>query len=185
MEYRPQQIILNARTCFETICRLYYLRHGFEMFDPHMMSFLIHLANMSIECLRRNPPADAVEPLRATAMLCVKGINDQAASYCAAEAAFVIMEKRLHREDTDRVRTILTPKKSIKNERPIEDLVNSKWPIPIIYADADPRTSYLETLLKSTVALSLAESKAVSNIGPLITSPSGPSNTSPPGPSNT
>jgi hypothetical protein len=162
--------VSHSKTCFETICRLYYVRHGFEKFDSYMIQFLIHLGNMAIECLKTNPPADVVDGIQSTALLCVKGINDQAAGYCAAEAAFIIMEKRLDPTDMIRLRTMLSKNESPKDKQAIEELVNSKWPIPIIYADGDPRSSYLETLVKSTVALSVAEGKKVADFENGLTS---------------
>jgi hypothetical protein len=159
LEDHPKHIVAHAKMCFETIARLYYLRHGFEGFDSYMMFFLIHLANISMEALRANPRPSVIEAIRATALLSLKGINDQASSYCAAEAAFLVMEKLLDPADIIRLRAYLSPNEAVKDPTAIQDLVNSKWPIPIIYADSDPKLSFLETLVKNTAETSLGPSR--------------------------
>jgi hypothetical protein len=47
----PANVIIDAKVGFETVQRLYYLRHSFEAYDPLLLQFQVTLAFMVIKTL--------------------------------------------------------------------------------------------------------------------------------------
>ena len=91
-------IILEARCNFEILVRMYYLRHGFDMYNTWVFFFLNNLCFMAIRELQVKyeeganqdtvSMADdkAVAAARSTLVLASKGISDQGRCYYLAEA---------------------------------------------------------------------------------------------------
>ncbi|KAI0596077.1 hypothetical protein F4775DRAFT_566407 [Biscogniauxia sp. FL1348] len=88
-EDSPGDILGQSKACFETLVRLYYLRHGFECHDASLVHFL---ALLGFSALRDLATADNsnnnIEELRSTVVLCAKGLWDQGRGSFAARALF-------------------------------------------------------------------------------------------------
>ena len=73
----PQQIVAEARAQFETLVRLYYLRHSFPYFDPLMVHFLSVFSFSSIDDLSQtNTDPERAEATYSSIVLSAKGIRD-------------------------------------------------------------------------------------------------------------
>lgn len=92
----PHNKTAKYRISFETIVRLYYLRHGFKMPDMMMTLFLSSLAFKSVDKLKTcfSVPRDlrpqsslealsnpVTDEIRSTLILAQKGLTDQGQSY--------------------------------------------------------------------------------------------------------
>ena len=76
----PANVVIDARISFETVQRLYYLRHSFEAYDPLLLQFQVQLAFMAIKTLysEDKPSHEIREATRSTLMLGLKGLREQA-----------------------------------------------------------------------------------------------------------
>ncbi|KAI1494523.1 hypothetical protein F5X96DRAFT_694901 [Biscogniauxia mediterranea] len=109
-EDSPGDILGQSKACFETLVRLYYLRHGFGSYDATLVQFLPLLGFSSLRDLttesasgsshRHNKNNDddndssnssssvRLEELRSTVVLCAKGLWEQGQNSFAARALF-------------------------------------------------------------------------------------------------
>ncbi|RMZ71889.1 hypothetical protein GMOD_00009240 [Pyrenophora seminiperda CCB06] len=96
-----QNIITQSAIHLESILRIYYLRHSFEVYDTMLIIFLTHLANtilFSIEKLEQGPSDVSTETsksLLATLVLCFKGLHDQSKNAYIASLVLAVMKDRL------------------------------------------------------------------------------------------
>ena len=96
-----QAIMTQSTIQLESILRIYYLRHSFELYDPMLIIFLAHLANTildSIEKLEQDPnsvPSETSESLLSTMILCFKGLHDQSKNAYIASLMLAVMRERL------------------------------------------------------------------------------------------
>ncbi|KAI1637477.1 hypothetical protein F4809DRAFT_649889 [Biscogniauxia mediterranea] len=85
-EDSPGDILGQSKACFETLVRLYYLRHGFGSYDATLVQFLPLLGFSSLRDLTTDNAR--LEELRSTVVLCAKGLWEQGQNSFAARALF-------------------------------------------------------------------------------------------------
>jgi hypothetical protein len=83
-----QDIAQGARCNFEIVLRIYYLRHGFDMYNTWAFFFLTNLCFLAIGELhaRIEAGSDEADATRSTLILASKGMSTQARCYYLAEA---------------------------------------------------------------------------------------------------
>ncbi|KAM0233823.1 hypothetical protein ACHAP5_010255 [Fusarium lateritium] len=83
-----QHIAQGARCNFKIVLRIYYLRHGFEMYNMWAFFFLLYLCFLAIGELHASVEAggDEADATRSTLILASKGMSTQARCYYLAEA---------------------------------------------------------------------------------------------------
>lgn len=98
----------DAHIRFETIMRLWYLRHSFSSYDAWVTLFLTYLGNLALNALNSNDNTDnqtsppEMEGFRSTIVLCINGLNSQ--SHCVYIGALLSrsmvnqlsMDERVH-----------------------------------------------------------------------------------------
>ena len=83
-----QEIAQEARCNYEIVLRIYYLRHGFDMYNTWAFFFLTNLFFMAIGELHASIEAggEEADAMRSTLILASKGMSAQARCYYLAEA---------------------------------------------------------------------------------------------------
>lgn len=87
----PHAILAHSRVCFETLIRLYYLRHGFEGADiyfTHQLALLAWRSQTSLQALSAAGPSSDLEDVRSTLILAVKGLHAQGKNYYFSQTVF-------------------------------------------------------------------------------------------------
>lgn len=97
---------------FETLIRLYFLRHSFEAYQSQMVHFLAFLASSAMGALRSATPGegttsstilladtDMIDAQRSTLLLCLKGLQDQGKNIYAGNLVLRIFQDRLNAEE--------------------------------------------------------------------------------------
>lgn len=97
----PAKIVAQSKASLETLVRLYFLRHGFESYDPSMILFVSLLAWSSLREYRqmlqsKSPHLDAK---RSSLVLCAKFLWDQGSNCFLAEALFRLFKSSLPSKD--------------------------------------------------------------------------------------
>ena len=103
----PHAVLAHSKICFETLIRLYYLRHGFETAEVLLTHYLSALSTWSMHALNALTLSSAtsslvmVDDTRATLILAAKGLSDQSQSYYLSHKVYRVAEKRMSTEDTE------------------------------------------------------------------------------------
>jgi hypothetical protein len=132
------QQLSHARICFETVMRLYYLRHGFEIPDGHMAHNSLFLAYKGLS--QRNLSLDAnevmdeksvpAEEARSTLILAAKALADQGKNYYLPRALLEIVENEMLPNDRNAARQYVTlhvdDSESLQARK---DCISSRYPV--------------------------------------------------------
>ena len=97
----PQHIAADSKACFETLIRIYYLRHGFETYDIMLIHFLPLLALTTLGNLKEqeNDDEEVADALRSTVILCAKGLCEQGRNSFAFDAIFRLLRAEMREKD--------------------------------------------------------------------------------------
>src|ERR1700759_5378659 len=101
----PQSLLSHSKMCFESLMRMYYLRHGFARSDTYLAHDLAVLAFMAQDRLKLLSSSEAddspasVEDTRSTLILAAKGLHDQAENYYFDLILFHIVHNAMSPED--------------------------------------------------------------------------------------
>ncbi|KAI1449337.1 hypothetical protein F5Y02DRAFT_413848 [Annulohypoxylon stygium] len=141
----PNMIVSHSRICFETLMRVYYLRHGFECLDTTLVQFL-HLLGFSAlkEISTTENGSVAQEAIRSTLMLCAKGLWEQGQNYYLSEAIFRMLKHSMSAEDVIILREIVEIEDDDGPLNLMVQALRSRWPIGIFTMADDSKDRSLE-----------------------------------------
>lgn len=133
----PSQIVAQSKACFETLLRLYYLRHGFESFDTTLLQFIPMLAWSALRDYieMKNTGHEHEDAMRSTVILCGKGLWEQGRNYFVAEVIYRLFEKSLpSREEVQLLRDATDIDQEDDGWARMVREVRSNWPIGVFSA---------------------------------------------------
>ncbi|KAK9800140.1 hypothetical protein SCARD494_01933 [Seiridium cardinale] len=84
----PKDIVGRAKACFETLLRMYYIRHGFEAYDYALFQYLAQLAFSALRDSAAVSTDVEQKELQSTQLLCAKGLWDQGKNTLICQAIF-------------------------------------------------------------------------------------------------
>ncbi len=147
--------------CFETLVRLYYLRHGFEFYDSFLIYFLTLLGNAVVERAAATRDTVTVRALRSTIALCVKGVYNQRDNFYLAGVVAKVLRNKVDEEDLYLItRNGGLPDVNLDTEDISVDGIRAEWPIPIIGINEDRRRSMIDNLVHTEQGFTRGESTA-------------------------
>ncbi|KAI1097578.1 hypothetical protein F4804DRAFT_347071 [Jackrogersella minutella] len=150
MDYIPKEadpitIVSQSKICFETLMRVYYLRHGFGSLDIALVQFL-HLLGFS--ALKETSVAQigstAHEAIRSTLVLCAKGLWDQGQNCFVSEAVFRMFRQSMSADDVTLLREFAEIEDGDGRLDHMAQELRSRWPIGIFSLADDGRDRTLE-----------------------------------------
>ncbi|KAF5571266.1 C6 transcription factor [Fusarium phyllophilum] len=151
-------VVADAKMRFETVSRLYYLRHGFEAYDPLVLQFHILLGFMTLSTIssgkERSP--EATKALQSTLVLALKGLRDQANASYLAVTTFRLLEGMVKQRDTRLLQglaDVVQEKESVKAL--IASHVKSQFPINVVSMTEDPEQRRVGALVTAYKELGL------------------------------
>ncbi|KAI9154761.1 Nitrogen assimilation transcription factor nirA [Paramyrothecium foliicola] len=152
----PEEIVTDAKICLETLMHLFYRRHSFESFFTFA---LIGISQMGFEAVKRisEPHTDPAlyEAMRATVVLCGKGLRDLHNNFYLAEVVLRVYCDSLRPQDQN----LLLQFSSISEEAERKALVakhaHTAWPGNIIDITRNPKEDRVDNLIKAHARLSL------------------------------
>ncbi|KAI7766242.1 hypothetical protein LZL87_001355 [Fusarium oxysporum] len=143
---------------FETVSRQYYLRHGFETYDPLILQFHILLGFTTLGTIssgkERSP--EATKALQSTLVLSLKGLRDQANASYLAVTTFRLLKDMLKQGDTRLLQCLADveqEKESVKAL--IASHVKSQFPINAVSMTKDPEQRRIGALVTAYKELGL------------------------------
>ncbi|KAI1865349.1 uncharacterized protein JN550_008397 [Neoarthrinium moseri] len=162
----------DAAIRFETLVRLYYLRHSFEHTDTFLTSILSFLANIMFQTLESTKRDASTEDgdektpvvdddrrrnIRSTLILAAKGLHDQSRNAYVTGVIFHLVRSRLSPEDLAALNAYVSPREVEAVYSRLPRTVRSQWPMAIIGSNADMNKSQLRNLVKQLEAASLTD----------------------------
>ncbi|KAG5657875.1 hypothetical protein KAF25_007908 [Fusarium avenaceum] len=161
---RPSGGVAYALRCLETVLRVYYLRWSFEHTDTFLTYFLSILADMTIESMNSASisPNDeeTLKILRATLILCVKGLYDQGQHIFVSSIICRLMQDRMTDQDMNELRRCTTWE---DNQPLVPQYTGGAFPVNILKMKPDEgwKIETIENLAKkyNQLALEATENK--------------------------
>ncbi|KAL1837226.1 hypothetical protein VTJ49DRAFT_4108 [Mycothermus thermophilus] len=179
----PRDIYVEAVTHFETLLRLYYLRHGFEATDAFLLHFLGFFAHITIDAVETSAGSSFLEARRSTLLLVMKGIYDQSRAHFLAKAILRLQASHMRPEDVELLTRFvfvdLEDKDQLPISGPLEQAVLTDWPSYDVGLDARAELMRQgQGLASSLASLSLEPQGSTPSATTPSSSSSGSSNSS-------
>ncbi|KAJ4360832.1 uncharacterized protein N0V89_001399 [Didymosphaeria variabile] len=157
----PQGIVRHSQVMFETLLRIYYLRHSYSTYDAWIIHFLLVLGTNALNSLYDataptafQHPADALSSL----LLAVKGLKQQSKNVYIARICALGLQKSMRPDDLQWVRTFLFLKPVTKeDQRMIDESARCSYPVPIVSSEGQLETRKLGEIMKGVEELPVEE----------------------------
>lgn len=145
-----------SKVRFETLMRLYFLRHSFSSSDQYLVVLLLALACSALDRLESNNTPLQQDALISTVLLSAKGLFDQSQLCYVAEVVLHVVRDKM----SPRVRALLAPylrsQEEFDSRRGMaSEITRSELPIPMVDIGRDPKLEKLENLVKGYSELSI------------------------------
>lgn len=168
----PHSLLTYSWACFETLIRIYYLRHGFESTDSYLLHHLTMLAFRSLDSLKSVQVRDGcspedVEDLRSTVFLAAKGLRDQGRSYYMPLTLFHLVQEKLNPHDVDAMNRLFTPPQQHDAWIQLQAKhVQAQYPVNVLRITENPEDQRLSELVKEYASMTLQERRGSSTSEP-------------------
>ncbi|KAK5997432.1 Nitrogen assimilation transcription factor nit-4-like protein [Cladobotryum mycophilum] len=144
----PSDIVTHSKICMESVIRLYYLRHGFDIWDTLI---IVYLQFVGFNTLRDLAISDAksYNSMLSTILLCAKGLREQTRFQYIAEAVFTFLRDRIKPEVSHLLKDL--PEIEYEEERReiVQREVKSSYPINMASITDDPDNKRLDNMIQS------------------------------------
>ncbi|KAH7161823.1 hypothetical protein EDB81DRAFT_683887 [Dactylonectria macrodidyma] len=160
LQHTPQGVVIEAKIRFETAFRLYYSRHGFELYDPLMLQFHIMLGFMTLKTLSNahDKPPHVVEALRSTLALAIKGLRDYANNAYLGETTFRLLRDAIEKEDLRLLRDLADVGEEDKDMKTlIATHIQSQLPINVVSIAENPEDRRVGNLVAAYKEMGLED----------------------------
>lgn len=161
----------EANAHLETLIRLYFLRHGFESFDP----FLIHPLNVlgfsTMNKINSDLTSSDIDITRSTIVLTAKGMYDQGQNHYIGHVTLRFLKSSMRPEEIQLLSQIAALE-DVEEEVPERQMyeIQARWAPSIIRVTDDPEAQRLSNLVKQYMDMHLdSESDRTSGNSPLET----------------
>lgn len=154
-------ILAQSKTYFETVMRLYYLRHGYELPDgqlPHTCVILAYEGllqqSASSNATSTSSGASALNgEARSTLILASKGLADQGKNYFLPRALYEIIENEMSAEDKDVLHQhVHIPKDEEESLLLRSTYICSQYPVGMDWANIRRRKGRLDEVTREFTA---------------------------------
>ncbi|GAB1321084.1 hypothetical protein MFIFM68171_11294 [Madurella fahalii] len=153
----------TASLHFETLVRLYYLRHGFDYGDTFLGQPLNQLAFISLKKILAaadtNAPSNPcdLDSTRSTLILAAKGIHDQGKSHYLCRVTFQMLKNKMRPAERDMLGTVIgevedDANKKFQEQQILRGVRSRLVPSAVSIAD-DPELHRLGTLVSQHMQL--------------------------------
>ncbi|PVI08060.1 hypothetical protein DM02DRAFT_608166 [Periconia macrospinosa] len=148
----PDLVLSNANLMLETVMRLYYMRHSFQLYDPWITFALTIVGNNAIENLASHSGNNSRsrDGYLSTLILSAQGLLNQGSNYHLATLVAVQLQSAMQPSDLQLVQTYVTAAGVDKSDqRLMVQHSHSHWVIPLIGISDDPKKYTLKELVKA------------------------------------
>ncbi|KAF5695660.1 3-carboxy-cis,cis-muconate cycloisomerase [Fusarium denticulatum] len=154
-EIKPKEIVAHARTCLQTLIRLYYTSHGDEAYELFTVLLAQYISFSALNS-RNTPLSDTDGSFReinnADVLICAYILRGQARMAYLSDAVLLILEKHAPAELNSRMSSLIGRSEEADRLAMVPP-VQIEWPIYIGTMDRDKRR--LRNLFKAITETSL------------------------------
>lgn len=157
-------IVAYAMNRFETIIRIYYIRHCYDFTDLFMVYHLALLGNYALSKMHSDatlvgPNSDSNKRrLLSTVFLCLKGLYEQGRGADVGIMIYSVLMNKLNQRDRDLLYSELgLTTYPDENAADMAKRCRSIWPIPPAKRGEDPKKFSLDALVKSTQKMKITD----------------------------
>jgi hypothetical protein len=155
----PQRIATEASEHFETLIRLYFLRHGFENIDLFLCHPLSIFGFIMLERIKADPDSTDLAFIRSTLVLAAKGLHDQGQSYYLARMTLHLLKEAMRPEELEMLHQIAEFRDVVDDVARLKmHEVQSRWPPTLLRITDDPEAQRLNDLAKQYMNMSIESS---------------------------
>ncbi|KAK1955724.1 hypothetical protein LY78DRAFT_423597 [Colletotrichum sublineola] len=144
-----QKIMQTSKAGFETVARLYYVRHSFSTYAPVMLQFLSVLGFEYAGAMESvQPPFRSAEESRSSLLLALHGLSEQAQSSFLSNTVFHLLFDTLPTETASSANAHLTLRAAEVDSQTKADYVRAAFPVNMVSINADAEERRLNNLLQ-------------------------------------
>ena len=137
-----QQALYKSTIRFETLLRLYYLRHGCESYDIFMVHYFSFLGLKYIKAPDNIKASEAER--KSTIALSLKGLRAQGRNYYLAQVVFRLVKDALGPDAQQLMKEVAeVTEEDDESKSLIQQHVNSSWPVGLSSISMDPNAQRL------------------------------------------
>ncbi|KAF4967251.1 hypothetical protein FSARC_5163 [Fusarium sarcochroum] len=156
----PENVVIDAKVAFETIQRLYYLRHGFDTYDPLLLQFQLLLGFMSLKTLSSDEKMSSqiTESVRSTLALALKGVRGHANNTYLGVTTFRLLRDKIKEYDTQLLQglaDVAQEEETVKSL--IASHVKSQYPINVMSMEEDPEEKRIGAMVAAYKEMDLSD----------------------------
>ncbi|SCO87699.1 uncharacterized protein FRV6_11826 [Fusarium oxysporum] len=153
-----KQILQEAKGRFETILRVYYLRHSFVSYAPVMLQYLSVFGFVSTEDVKEAKSPSAAEDARSSLILATHGLESQARGAHLTNTVFRLIYKNLPNDVANTACKYFSLKTTEPGGQIQPSLIRSSYPVHMVRIDSDAEEIRLNNHLRQ---LQVSDSEAL------------------------
>lgn len=166
--------LAHSKLCFETLIRLYFLRHGYESADVYLTHPLAVMAFMSLQKLgaATSPMDEAatctseLDDVRSTLFLTAKGLSDQAENFHIPYTVLQAIQHNMSPQDLNTLATFLNFKTEDRGTAYSRTKhVQTQYPVNIVNITDHPDQRRLGNIIQEFSEMALEASATSSDTG--------------------
>lgn len=144
----PHKIVAEANKGFQTLIRLYYLRHGFDAMDLFIVIPLIYAGFQSLEMINDKTPPQELETLRATLILITNGLYNQRRNHYLSQALYRVIRDRMRPQESTLLKhSMHFDEDESEDATELRQAVRSHWPVSVVRTKEDLDSHKLANLV--------------------------------------
>ncbi|OAQ65033.1 C6 transcription factor [Pochonia chlamydosporia 170] len=144
-----QRGIMTASVHFETIMRLYFLRHSYAFPDSFMMLFMVTLGFISIERLTFKENQAEINEICSIILLCARGLYEQSLKFYVAETLLHLTRGKMGQGTLDMLGAYVPAQRDIDLKRCMAARLNrSELPMTAAKSGKDLTLVKMESMIK-------------------------------------
>lgn len=146
----PHEVLEASRHSYETLVRIYYLRHSFEALDCFIVQILAVLALSTVSRIRAGTHTVPLEALQSTLVLSVVGLADQSHSFYTSQMVLGAVRNGMAQREIELVDRFMQQGRAKEEHPPQGSSGRYLWPINFGSITADREARRLGKLLEGT-----------------------------------
>jgi hypothetical protein len=146
----PYEVLEASRHSYETLVRIYYLRHSFQALDCFIVQILAVLALSTVSRIRAGTHTVPLEALQSTLVLSVVGLADQSHSFYTSQMVLGAVRNGMAQREIELVNRFMEQGRAKEEHPPQGSSGRYLWPINFGSITADREARRLGKLLEGT-----------------------------------
>jgi hypothetical protein len=164
--------MVHSKICFETIIRLYYLRHGYEGGNMVLLHFLAVISFMALTkdlgtySRGSMDSASSQDATRSTLILAAKGLHDQSQNFSISAMILHVLRNQMAAADVNILGgycTTTSEDPKLSEARGLH--IKAQYPLNIVRMTNHPKSQRLEEMLRKSHSQAMDQASSATDGG--------------------